>query len=57
MTHRMYSLISRLFRLDRASRVIYPMRRFERDNLSIFHKNLALHITATTQSAGRGLMR
>jgi len=53
----MYSLISRLFRLDRASRVIYPMRRFERDNLSIFHKNLALHITATTQSAGRGLMR
>ena len=53
----MYSLISRLFRLDSASRVIYPMRRGGRENLSMYQKNLALHIAATTQSAGRGLAR
>jgi hypothetical protein len=57
MTKRLNILFSRLFRLERVSRQIHPMHRLGRGELSTYHKTLAMHIAATTQSSGRGLTR
>lgn len=57
MTKRLNGLFSWLLRLDRASKGIHPMRKRGRRELSTYHQTLALHIAATTQSAGRGIAR
>lgn len=50
-------LFSRLFRMEHDSQGIQPMPKIGRGWLSAYHTTLAIHIAATTQSAGRGLAR
>lgn len=57
MTKRLVILFLRLFRLERAGRRYHPIRGMGRGDLSAYQKTLAMHIAATTQSAGRGLAR
>jgi hypothetical protein len=57
MTRSLNSFFSWLLGSERKAREIHPMRRRGGRRMSTYHQTLGLHITSTTQSAGRGLAR
>ena len=57
MSMRLRILFMRLLRLNRSPGGFVSPRRGANEGLSTYQKTLAMHIAATTQSAGRGWAR